>query len=371
MNPTLDADAWNACIDQLYDAVGQEQPLARALGTFRPFVNARGVVFLTIPDVRHPMTSHTASVGVDERSLVDYHTHFNAHDEWVRAASQRSDYKLGATYRGSDLVPRQQLRQSYFWRSFLSQHGVFDILTGLVEAPHREGPASFVTFHRHRGQAPFAVADRLRLQALLPHLRQVLRLHRRVAPALALGATLRELVQRMEQPVLFLAADARVTDCNRAATAALARPGGWLRCVGERLELSAEGRWAGAATWMDDLQRTGSVQVPLVDSEGSTATLDMRAVQGAGTDNFAVHPTLAVCTLNPGPRNTAQVLRTRHGLTAAEARIAVQIAEGRTAQDIVVASGLAMSTVRTHIAAALSKLGLTRQSQLVAQIHAL
>lgn len=371
MNHTLDTGTWSTCIDQLYDAVGLEQQLARALGAFRPFVDARGVVFLTIPDVSHPMTSHTASVGVDEVSLVEYHTHFNAHDEWVLAASRRSDYRLGATYRGSDLVPRRQLQQSYFWKAFLSRHGVSDILTGLVEASHREGPASFVTFHRHRGQAPFAAADRRQLQVLLPHLRQVLRLHRRLAPALALGATLRELMQRMELPVLFVAADAQVADCNPAATAALTRPGGWMRRVGGRLELATEGHWKGIAAWLGPLRQASSLQVPLVDGEGSAATLDMRLVQGAATDPIAAHPALAVCTLNPGPRNLAQVLRTRHGLTAAESRVAVQIAQGRTAGEIVAASGLSMATVRSHISAALSKLGLTRQSQLVARVLAL
>ncbi len=368
MNHNLDTGTWDACIDRLYDAVGREQQLARALGAFRPFVDARGVAFLTIPDMRHPATSHTGSVGVDERSLVEYHTHFNAHDEWVLAASRRSDYVLGATYRGSELVPRRRLRQSYFWKAFLSRYGIFDILTGLVEAPHRDGPASFITFHRHQGQAPFSAADKRWLHVLLPHLRQVLRLHRRLAPALALGATLREMVQRIEQPVLFVAADGCVADCNPAATAALARPGGWLRRVDMRVELATEGNWKGIAVWMDLLRQASSLQVSLVDVEGSAATLDMRLVLGAATDPIAVHPALAVCTLNPGPRNLAQVLRARHGLTAAESRTAVQIAEGRTAGEIVAASGLSMATVRTHIAAALSKLGLTRQSQLVAHV---
>ena len=230
-------------MDGLFDAVGAEQQLARALGAFRPFVDARGVAFITIPDVRHPATSHTGSVGVDERSLVEYHTHFNVHDEWVLAANRRPDYRLGATYRGSELVPRQRLRQSYFWKSFLTRYGITDILTALVEAPHREGPASFITFHRHQGQRPFSAADSQVLRLLAPPLRQALRLHRRLAPALAVGATLREMVQRLDLPVLFVAADATLADCNPAATAALTDAASCLRSAGRKLQVALGGTW--------------------------------------------------------------------------------------------------------------------------------
>lgn len=374
MNPTsqsIDPEKWQFCIDQLYDAVGREQQLAQALGAFRPFVDARGVAFITIPDVRHPATSHTGSVGVDEIGLVEYHTHFNVHDEWVLAANWRSDYGLGATYRGSELVPRAQLRRSYFWNGFLVRHGINDILTSLVEAPHREGPASFITFHRHSGQRPFSAADCDVLRALSPHLRQVLRLHRRLSPALALGATLRELLQRLDHPVLFLDAEARLTDCNPAATSALAGPAGWLRSVGGRLQVAVAGTWQGIAPQLQLLRTAGHLQLALLNSQGRDATLDLRLVQGAAQDTVAIHPALAVCTLTLNAADPAQALRTRHGLTAAEARVAVQIAQGRTASEIAAAGGVAMSTVRTHIAAALSKLGLARQAQLVAHVMAL
>ncbi len=76
---------WNDCIDRLYDAVGREHTLASALGAFMPFFDARGVTFLTIPDVRHPTTSHTGSVGVSEQSLLEYHRRVGA----GRAAPQR------------------------------------------------------------------------------------------------------------------------------------------------------------------------------------------------------------------------------------------------------------------------------------------
>ena len=316
--------------------------------------------------MRHPTTSHTGSVGVPEPCLVEYHTHFNAHDEWVLACLRRADFVPGATYRGSELVDRQQLRHSYFWRAFLSRWGVTDIVTALIEASGADGPASFITFHRHQGQRPYAKADVLRLARLVPHLRQVLRLHRRLAPALAIGATLLELVQRLDQAVLFVAADGRVVERNPAAARLLAEPDGWLRDQQGRLQAATLQGWTELQPQLASLPELGSHCMDLARADRRSARLDIRLIQGAGSDQLATHPALAVCTLTPGARDRMQALQQVHGLTPAEARMALRIAQGRSAADIVAEQGLSMPTVRTHIAAALAKLGLSRQAQLAA-----
>ena len=370
--PTLNR-SWNDCIDRLYDAVGREHTLASALGDFRPFFDARGVTFLTIPDVRHPTTSHTGSVGVNEQSLLEYHSHFNVHDEWVLAAQRRSDFGEGLACRGSDLVPRARLRQTYFWKSFLSRHRVMDIATAIVEAPSASGPASFITFHRHEGQRPFARRDVLALSRLVPHLRHVLRLHRRLAPALAVGSTLLEVVHRIDVPVLFLAADGRIVEHNAAAVAALKARPAWLRQQAGRMALATPQGWAGVDEALAALRSSpqGQVTVDLLNSDRRSAGLNLMSIHGAISDHIAQHPAVAVATLRPGPRDAVTVLRTVHGLTPAEARTAMQLVDGRSAAEICEQTGQSMATVRSHIAAALGKLGLQRQAQLVARVLAL
>lgn len=363
---------WSHCLDRLYDAVGQERHLASALGEFRSFVDARGVTFLTIPDMRHPETSHTGSMGVSETALVEYHTHFNVHDEWVLAAQRRPDFLPGVVYRGSDLVPREQLRQSYFWKAFLQRNGVIDILTAVIELPSEDSPASFITFHRHEGQQPFARADVAMLRELAPHLRHVLRLHRRLAPALAVGSTLLELVQGLAQPVCFVAADGRIVQCNEAARSAMATGGsGWLRqSPGARARLQVAGvdGWQELAPELADLGPQGRGVIDLVSEDHRYATLQVHRIHHAESDRLAQHPAWAVCTLAVGARDAAQQLRQRYRLTAAEARVAMQLAQGQTAAEVAASAGISMTTVRTHIQNVLGKMGLSRQSQLVARV---
>lgn len=76
-----------------------------------------------------------------------------------------------------------------------------------------------------------------------------------------------------------------------------------------------------------------------------------------------------------GPRNTQArkmaILQTAYRLTPAEVEIALQIADGRTAEAIAASRGVAIGTVRSQIKAIFPKLGVTRQLELVACINQL
>ena len=86
---------------------------------------------------------------------------------------------------------------------------------------------------------------------------------------------------------------------------------------------------------------------------------------------MAPHPAYALVTVSVGTRDRSQTLRERHGFTATEARIAVQLAQGQTPHAIAQANGVAISTVRSHLQSARAKLDVDRQAQLVARVLAL
>lgn len=368
---------WLAAIDRLYDAVGREQRLAQALGDFRPFFAAQAASFFTVADPARPGASHTGAVGLAGQLLVEYHAHYSAHDEWVKSAIARSDFGTGAVYRGqADLMPLDSILQTYFGREFMSRNCVADVLSGVVETLASDGALSWVTFFRHNGEPPFTAADAARMAQLVTHMRQVLRLHRRLAPQIAVGATLREIVEQMEQPVLFVAGDGRLVDANPAARTALAQPAGWLAEHGGTVTVRQAQRWQALSSWLPALQRQGrpdasSLTLDLLDAAGGSATLEVVPIQAALADTVARHPAAAICTLKPGVRDRAQALRNVYGLTAAEARVAQQLADGRTLAEIAAATEVSLSTVRTQLAAVRGKLGVRRQAEVVLAVLAL
>lgn len=362
---------WCRCIDRLYDAVGRENGLAEALDEFRPFFDAKGVSFLTLPDEQNPQSTHIASAGIAERLLVEYHAHFDMHDEWVLAAQRRSDIRLGATFRGTQLMPPARLRKTNSWNEFLIRHGIADVLSAIVEANPCGRPTAVLSLYRHQGQPAYTVAEARLMARLAPHLRQVLRLHRRLAPALALGTTLQELVQRIDWPVLYIAADGRIVCRNPTADTLLDDGPGWFQQRQGRLWLCARGHWSPLQPRLAELPRSGSLAIDLSTAERACATFEVRLLHGAATHRAADPAVFAVCSITRGARDRERALRELFTLTAAEARVAMQIAEGRSPADIATRTGQSVATVRTHAAAVRHKLEVTRQSQIAARVLAL
>jgi len=65
----------------------------------------------------------------------------------------------------------------------------------------------------------------------------------------------------------------------------------------------------------------------------------------------------------------AAVVQAAYGLTAAETQIAIQLGAGETPQAIAVARGVAVGTVRAQIKTICAKLGVSRQTELVARLN--
>jgi len=157
-------------------------------------------------------------------------------------------------------------------------------------------------------------------------------------------------------------------DRNAAAQVALQGTPCWLRDRTGRLLVSENGRWQDVSTWLPNLRNGASLVVDLVNEENHCATLEVFPIAAAFADHVASHPAAAICCLKPGARDRMHALRRIFGLSPAEARVAVKLADGRTPSEIAAAMQVSLSTVRTQIAAVRGKLGVRRQVQIVAAV---
>lgn len=363
------AGDWDECIDRLYDAVGNEGSLTQALGRFRPFFDARSVTFLTAPQGDSQASIHVAACDVPPEALVEYHSHYFRHDEWVKAGWIKGVMHAGSVYRGSDLVPRRSLFQSYFWRDFLRRFNITDILGAIVDEPSDTGPAALVTFHRTLDQRPYEARMVGAVSKLAPHLRRAWHLHRRLAPEIAVGTTLSELLHAMDVPMLFVSREGTVVERNMAATSILKTKSALLKIERERL-LYCDGRqWRPVAA---ELGRFENCSLPVFElrahdeASGTAATVTLRRMHGAFTDRLIQHASAAVCTVSPVTTDKLHSAQQRFGLTDAELQVARLIARGRSAGAAAQELGVAVSTVRTHLSALFGKTGTQRQAELVA-----
>ncbi len=364
-------DEWDACVDHLYDSVGTEDRLTAALGRFRPFLGSSAVVFATTPDPRTQQSRLlTGAVGLPTAAWVEYVGHFNVYDEWVKAGLARNMEFPGGVVRGSELVPQHELRRSYFWREWLARYNVGDIISAVIEPLAPDSPSSFVTFQRRDEQPQFSDADVVTLTALAPHLRRALRLHRRLAPQLAIGSTLMQLFLAAEAPMLLIARDSTINHQNPASQAAMSEPAALIALRCGRLHYASAQGWQDLDTTLERFE-TGeepAFEIALGADEGRSASLEVRRVHGAFSDRLAIHEAVAVCTLRLRSANFAAAFRKHHRLTATEWRVVLYLAEGLTPAQTAEAMGVRLTTVRTHIRSALTKTDSQRQTQLVAKI---
>jgi DNA-binding CsgD family transcriptional regulator len=362
---------WNACVDHLYDSVGLEDRLTTALSRFRPFFDSSAVVFATTPDPRTQQSALlTGAVGLPTAAWVEYVSHFNVYDEWVKAGLARNMEFPDGVVRGSALVPEEQLRESYFWREWLAKYRVGDIISCVIEPPAQDSASSFVTFQRGDAQPRFSDADLVKLAALGPHLRRALRLHRRLAPQLAIGATLMQLFQAAEAPMLLIGRDGKLLEHNVAAKAAMDGVEPLLASRSARLYYRQAGGWHDLEGKLAvfETQAVPAFEIAVQNDVGDEALLEVRQVHAAFTGRLATHETAAVCTLRRKRSDGGAVVARRCGLTVTEWKIAVHLANGLTAAQAAAATGVKLTTVRTHIRSALTKTGTQRQAQLIAKL---
>ena len=210
------------------------------------------------------------------------------------------------------------------------------------------------------------------IQRLLPHLRQFVRIRQTLANAMALGASAVDILDDISASVIQLDRRGRVVAASDRARALL-RAGDGLWNRDGRLQASLPGERVKVQRLMERAlpllggpRASGSVVVrrsasepfllmhvrPMCDGE-----VGLRA-RRAGALVLVIDPTDRVSI---DPRQVAAVL----GLTPAESRVAVSLAQGKTIGDIAAATGRSPTTVRWHVKHIFAKHGLSRQVELV------
>ncbi|MBU6269685.1 MAG: helix-turn-helix transcriptional regulator [Betaproteobacteria bacterium] len=193
------------------------------------------------------------------------------------------------------------------------------------------------------------------------------------APALLPG--LHELVALIAQPAMVIDSEARLLSGNRA----LAR---WMDGQRSMTLLNGQIRWrntadqasfSGILHWLDktgsdpSLPRQRRLRLNRQESP-LPLIVDCCRVDPASGEAVSARVRHAVLVLNDAQAalniNPAMLVEF-FGLSRAEAKVAGLLAEGESPADIAVMLGVSTNTVRTHLRTISSKLGVSRQAEIV------
>ena len=205
------------------------------------------------------------------------------------------------------------------------------------------------------------------IRQLLPHVRHFVRVRHALAEARAdcMKTTASLYPQRMG--TLILDRHGRVVEADERARTILSCSDG-LTISGRRLTAIPPADEDGVARLIGavcDGHQAGSM--PIVRSSPPPLVLYATPLQPAGSPPWANQWVASVLIAEPfsAPTINARRVSAALGLTPAQARVAAALAAGETAASIAEATHRTEATVRWHIRAALSRLGLARQADLV------
>ena len=277
----------------------------------------------------------------------------------VRSLSTESERKTSVVY--NELLPRMQARDGL--TVCLDGPDASRIVWTLGDPVDRDGWTS----------------ERVEtIGRLLPHLRQFVRVRLALAGAGALGASLVELLDNVRAGVIQLDRRARLIAANDRARALLrSRDGLWdrdghLRASLPKDDAALQRLLARALPLPAGSGEGGSMLVGRPDTR-SRLVLHVSPVHDPGMESRKSRIATLVLAVDPADRAGIDPGRVGKalGLTRAESRVAVSLAEGKTIDDIARETERSRTTVKWHIRHIYAELGVSRQIELAQLVTSL
>jgi DNA-binding CsgD family transcriptional regulator len=353
----------NTLIDSIYQAAVEPTAWPAALAAIAELVNAR-CVNLFIPSAA-PWRPFSAVGGDSPREHERlYVEHYGRIDPRLRIAALHPNGAFYACHQYFDeaFVARDETFQDFLIRygyrytaaSRLLVEGGVDAYLGVVRAP---------------AQQPFEARTLAQLRRIGTHLSRAVRVQMRLDAARAEAEGLAAALDCLDSGVILTDGAGHVVWCNRFAERLLQ--------IGDGLTVAAGRLAAQAASQTEELRR-------LIHDAASAGEADIMPVH-RGAPRRALALIVAPCVTpiaarvgaerasvlvfigDPETRRTppAELLARLFGLTAREALLAGELAEGLTLAEIATSRGRSKNTLRVQTQKLFAKLGVNRQAELV------
>jgi DNA-binding CsgD family transcriptional regulator len=345
--------------DRIYECAFVPEHWPRVLGDLADLAGARaGFLFVSNKDIHH-WTSST-QVGIEALSpLVD--------SGWV-ARSERFARFLAARHcgflRDDDLYAPAERESDPFYRDLLYPRGLG--WGAGVAFPLPTGDRLSINVEREYARGPVEREAIERLDTLRPHLARSGLMAARLQLERARAAA--EALAQIGLAAVVLGPQGKVLAGN-ALIEALTEHVRWR--ADDRLALKdrrADQSLRDAIAAIGAANGPGVRSFPVRDSEDRSAMVaHLIPVRLSARDIFVRAAALLVLTPLTAPRAPAvELVRSLFDLTPAEARVARDLADGKTVSEIAAGSGVSPNTTKAHVRGVLQKTGCSRQVDVIA-----
>jgi DNA-binding CsgD family transcriptional regulator/PAS domain-containing protein len=297
-----------------------------------------------------------------------YETYYYQFDEWTRRAPKASS--APRAWLGIEIWPDDQFQMSTFHNEFLKALDVCE-LAALSSRAHK-AVLETLSFYRGPDEIPFGVEQVRALQWLAPHLETALGIHRQLAALESRVSDLETLLDQLGTGIVLVGAQGNTVFANQFARRICSA-----QC---QLRISSNGL---SAQNSEENHRLRTLIAKAI-SIGAKKTIDPAGAMTIQRDQmrplhllvapffssrlqFSSRTVAVVLISDPESPSTLQsdIARELYGLTAAEARLAMTILEGKSLVQTADLIGVTHETARSQMKSILQKTGTTRQGELI------
>jgi DNA-binding CsgD family transcriptional regulator/PAS domain-containing protein len=358
-------------IELIYDAAANPALWPKALGAIADCTGDVGAILIWGRDDGSYGT--VVSDSLNESQLI-YQQQWSSRDIRAIRATERGMFFLGEAFADRDLVTEEEERSDPFYANFLLPHGL-GRLGSIAVSPDPHVSVALAVQRSARDKPPYSDEELAVLARIGPHIEKSLRLSIRLLNSELLNASLGDALTRVGIGVFALDSLGRVLFSNPAGEALL----------GDELDISQQRLRIGSGSERDAidelisstlrgeagdllaepkpvmLRRAASEQPLVLYLIPITTPLPL-------AEHFLTHARALVLVIEPKSGEPADpaIVRDLLGLTLGEARVAALIGHGLNPRDTAQKLGIAEDTARNVLKRVFSKVGVSRQSELVA-----
>lgn len=273
----------------------------------------------------------------------------------------------------SEYVDQETLRASEFYQICIKPADTFHILG--VDLAAEEGLQAGLRLCRPEKAKPFNSEEREAVERLIPHLKRALQLYRRLNHIELERSLYAGALTQLSVATLLLDGELRILGANPIAENLLSEQDGVRRLEGclslaRRRDNQRLKDLVGQACAASQSGAPALVSAMPVERPSGRAPLGLVVRPLAEGGNGDDQPAVSVFISDPEHPTEASsdVLCQLFGLTRAEARLALQLANGLSLEQAAAELGITRNTGRAHLRAIFTKTGVSQQTQLVSLI---
>jgi DNA-binding CsgD family transcriptional regulator len=260
-----------------------------------------------------------------------------------------------------ELVAEDELLQSRIYREWAAPQGFrYVLLTALIKNQAR---LAYIGLTRGEKDGPYSSEEQALMALLAPHVRRAITIADLIEHKSLERDDFAATLDALTTAVMVLGADGRLVYSNTTGEAALAREDLLL----SRLGVIEPWDHIASPTFRALIATANGGAVTLAKRGGGKAVVSaLPLCAGRRRSAAPRHARIALFVQdNPCGPHAVELIGRAYGLTGAELRVLLGLADDATPADIAKRYGIAPSTVRTHLKSLFSKTGTNRQKDLI------